>query len=222
MSLALAQARALAIRPGEPNPLIMSQTTAPDDDDQDGHDFLGGRLLVAMPGIDDPRFERAVILLCAHSPEHAMGIALNRPVGGLTLPDLLDKLGVKAQITLPPRAVLEGGPVERERGFVVHTDDYATKESTLSVADGLSLTATREVLEAMGDAERAPRNAIMALGCAGWGSGQLERELKENVWLICDPDEDLVFDEDHNTKWSRALAKIGVRPDQLSSQSGRA
>ena len=200
----------------------MSQTTELDEDLQDGHDFLGGRLLVAMPGIDDPRFERAVILLCAHSPEHAMGIALNRPVDGLTLPDLLDKLGVKSQIRVPARAVLAGGPVERERGFVVHTDDYATKESTLSVADGLALTATREVLEAIGDAERAPRNAIMALGCAGWGSGQLERELKQNVWLICDADEDLVFDDDHNTKWSRALAKIGVRADQLSSQSGRA
>jgi putative transcriptional regulator len=200
----------------------MDQTDAPPLDDEDGdHESLGGRLLVAMPGIDDPRFERSVILLCAHSPEHAMGIALNRPVDGLTLPDLLDKLGIKSQIRVPPRAVLAGGPVERERGFVVHTDDYATKESTLAVGEGLALTATREVLEALGD-DRAPRQAIMALGCAGWSPGQLEKELRENVWLICDADEDLVFDADHNTKWSRALAKIGVRPDQLSSQSGRA
>ena len=190
-----------------------------DDEDQD---FLGGRLLVAMPGIEDPRFERAVILLCVHSPEHAMGIALNRPVDGLTLPDLLDKLGVKSTIALPPRPVLTGGPVERERGFVIHTDDYATAESTLNVAEGLSLTATREVLDALGDANRAPRCAIMALGCAGWSPGQLEQELKQNVWLICDPDEDLVFDDDHNSKWSRALAKIGVRADQLSGQSGHA
>ena len=191
-------------------------------DDEDDQDFLGGRLLVAMPGIEDPRFERAVILLCVHSPEHAMGIALNRPVDGLTLPDLLDKLGVKSSIALPPRAVLTGGPVERERGFVIHTDDYATAESTLNVAEGLALTATREVLDALGDAERAPRCAVMALGCAGWSPGQLEQELKANVWLICDPDEDLVFDDDHNSKWSRALAKIGVRADQLSAQSGHA
>jgi putative transcriptional regulator len=191
-------------------------------DDEDEGDFLGGRLLVAMPGIDDPRFERAVILLCVHSPEHAMGIAVNRPVDGLTLPDLLDRLGVKSQIRLPDRPVLAGGPVERERGFVVHTDDYATAESTLAVGEGLALTATREVLEAIGDAERAPRCAIMALGCAGWSPGQLERELKQNVWLICEPDEDLIFDDDHNSKWSRALAKIGVRADQLSAQSGRA
>ena len=197
----------------------MIQAASTDDDDQD---FLGGRLLVAMPGIDDPRFERAVILLCVHSPEHAMGIALNRPLDGLTLPDLLDKLGVKSSIALPPRAVLTGGPVERERGFVIHTDDYASAESTLNVAEGLSLTATREVLDALGDANRAPRCAIMALGCAGWSPGQLEEELKQNVWLICDPDEDLVFDDDHNSKWSRALAKIGVRADQLSGQSGHA
>jgi len=213
-----AQAAPLVFGPREPNPLTMNQASTPQDD----QDSLGGRLLVAMPGIGDPRFERAVILLCAHSPEHAMGIALNRPVDGLTLPDLLDKLGVKSQIHLPSRAVLAGGPVERERGFVVHTDDYATSGSTLAVADGLALTATREVLEAIGDAERAPRCAIMALGCAGWSPGQLERELKENVWLICEPDEDIVFDDDHNTKWSRALAKIGVRADQLSSQSGSA
>ncbi|MEO6339258.1 MAG: YqgE/AlgH family protein [Caulobacteraceae bacterium] len=198
----------------------MSQ--APTFEEDDDQDFLGGRLLVAMPGIEDPRFERAVILLCVHSPEHAMGIALNRPLDGLTLPDLLDKLGVKSTIALPPRAVLTGGPVERERGFVIHTDDYATAESTLNVAEGLALTATREVLDALGDVNRAPRCAIMALGCAGWSPGQLEEELKQNVWLICDPDEDLVFDDDHNSKWSRALAKIGVRADQLSGQSGHA
>jgi putative transcriptional regulator len=200
----------------------MDETNKRTDQDDEGLESLGGRLLVAMPGIDDPRFDRTVILICAHTPEHAMGIALNRPVDGLTLPDLLDKLGVKSQIHVPAQAVLAGGPVERERGFVVHTDDYATKESTLSVADGLALTATREVLEALGDAGRAPRCALLALGCAGWSPGQLERELKVNIWLICDPDEALVFDDDHNTKWSRALAKIGVRPDQLSAQSGSA
>jgi putative transcriptional regulator len=200
----------------------MDETDKLADQDDEGLESLGGRLLVAMPGIDDPRFDRTVILICAHTPEHAMGIALNRPVDGLTLPDLLDKLGIKSQIHVSPQPVLAGGPVERERGFVVHTDDYATKESTLAVADGLALTATREVLEAIGDAGRAPRCALLALGCAGWSPGQLERELKDNIWLICDPDEALVFDDDHNTKWSRALAKIGVRPDQLSAQSGSA
>jgi putative transcriptional regulator len=190
--------------------------------DEDSADALTGRLLVAMPGIGDPRFERAVILMCAHSPDYAMGIALNRPMEGLSVPDLLERLGVASRIELPEQPVLAGGPVERERGFVLHTDDYSAPESTMTVADGVSLTATREVLEAMASGEDAPRHAILALGCAGWSSGQLEREIKENVWLTCDPDEDLIFDDDHGTKWSRALAKIGVTAAQLTSQSGSA
>jgi putative transcriptional regulator len=188
----------------------------------DPSSFLAGRFLIAMPGIQDPRFERAVILMCAHSVDHAMGITVNRPVDGLVVPDLFDRLGVKSKIKLPPRPVLSGGPVERERGFVIHTDDYAAPDSTLSVGEGLSLTATREVLEAMGDEDRRPRRAAFALGCANWSPGQLEREIRENVWLSCDPDEAVIFDEEHDTKWERALATIGVRPAQLSLQVGRA
>ncbi len=184
--------------------------------------FLSGRMLIAMPGIGDPRFERAVILMCAHSVEQAMGITINRPMEGLALPDLFDRLGVKSSIRLPDFPVLSGGPVERERGFVLHTDDYSNPDSTLSVADGVSLTATREILDAIGDPARKPRCAALALGCANWGAGQLEDELKENVWLACDADETLIFDDDHDTKWSRALAKLGVAPERLSMQAGRA
>jgi putative transcriptional regulator len=191
-------------------------------DDQPTGDFLAGRMLIAMPGIDDPRFERAVILMCAHSHEHAMGIAVNMPMEGLSLPDLFHRLGVETVTRMPDRPVLAGGPVERERGFVLHTDDYSAPESTLQVGEGLALTATREVLEAMGDTQRKPRCATLALGCANWSSGQLEREIKDNIWLSCDPDEALIFDDDHDTKWERALAKIGVRAEQLSLQAGRA
>lgn len=187
-----------------------------------GGEFLVGRLLIAMPGIDDPRFERAVILMCAHNAEHAMGIALNMPIEELTLPDLFQRLGVDCTIRLPDRAVLSGGPVERERGFVLHTDDYRTLESTLTIGGGLSMTATREVLEAMVDTQQRPRHSTLALGCASWSSGQLEREIRDNVWLSCDPDEALIFDEDYDTKWERALARIGVRAEQLSLQVGRA
>ena len=184
--------------------------------------FLGGRLLIAAPAIGDPRFERTVILMCAHGPEEAMGIAINRPLDGLSLPDLLDRMGVRSQIVIPDRAVLVGGPLERERGFVVHTPDYESSDSTQAVGEGLALTATREVLDAMGDAERRPRLALLALGYANWSAGQLEQELKDNVWLICDADEALVFDEDHDTKWVRALAKIGVAAGRLSSLGGTA
>ena len=185
-------------------------------------DFLSGRILIAMPGIGDPRFERAVILMCAHSADHAMGIAVNRPVEGLSLGGLLDRLGVKAQVSPGEQPVLAGGPVDRERGFVIHTSDFATSDSTLPVTDAVSMTPTREVLEAMVDVARRPRHSILALGCAEWSAGQLEQEIRESVWLACDADEALIFDAEHETKWVRALAKIGVRPDRLSMQAGRA
>ena len=187
---------------------------------QDG--FLCGQLLIAMPGIGDPRFERAVVLVCAHDQEHAMGLALNRPVDGLTVPDLLKRLDIEAEIEVPPDLVLVGGPVERERGFVLHTDDFNSPESTVELTGGLGLTATRDVLDAMGSRIRHPRRAILALGYAGWGPGQLEQEVRDNIWLICDADEDLLFDDDHEHKWTRALAKLGISADHLSAQAGRA
>src|ERR1700748_2908443 len=99
-------------------------------------DLLAGRVLIAMPGIDDPRFERAVILMCAHGPDHAMGLALNRPVEGLTTPDLLRRLGVELNYKMAETPVLFGGPVDRERGFVVHTDDYDCAQSSLPIGEG--------------------------------------------------------------------------------------
>jgi len=183
--------------------------------------FFSGQLLIAMPGISDPRFERALILVCAHDREHAMGLALNRPIEGLTVPDLLEKLEIRSTITLPPDLVLLGGPVERERGFVLHTGDYHG-EHTLGVRDDVALTATREVLEAMAGHDSAPARSLLALGYAGWGAGQLEEEIKQNVWLTCEPDPELIFDHDHARKWGRALAKLGVDPERLSATAGRA
>jgi putative transcriptional regulator len=195
-----------------------------EDEEFDPHaEFLSGRLLIAMPGIEDPRFEQALVLVCAHTPEHAMGITLNRPIDGVTVPELLSRLGVKTTIELPPQLVLAGGPVERERGFVLHTEDFRAPESTVPVVEGrISLTATRDVLQAMGDPALRPRESTLALGYAGWGPGQLEREIRENVWLTCDADETLVFGDDYAEKWNRALAKLGVNAGTLSSQSGRA
>ena len=183
--------------------------------------FLTGKMLVAMPGIDDPRFERAVLYICAHTDEHAMGLAVNRPVEGLTVPDLLSRLGVASEIRLPQDLVLMGGPVERERGFVLHTDDYVCEGSTVPVGAGVGLTATREVLQALAG-EARPRRAVLALGYAGWGPGQLEREVRDNIWLVCDPDEALIFDDDHEHKWSRALERLGISAGMLSAAAGRA
>lgn len=185
-------------------------------------EFLSGRLLIAMPGIDDPRFERAVVFLCAHDAQHAIGLAVNRPVDGLTLESLFQSIGVEAPLRrLADEPVLMGGPVERERGFVLHTDDYLLDEVSVPVRTGLALTTTRDVLQAMGG-DTAPRRAILALGYAGWGPGQLEREVRENVWLVCDPDEALIFDDDHDHKWSRALEKLGISAAMLSEVGGRA
>ena len=183
--------------------------------------FLSGQLLIAMPGISDPRFERTLILICAHDNEHAMGLALNRPVEGLTVPDLLERLGIHSTIEIPPDLVRVGGPVERERGFVLHTEEYVG-EYSLPVGPGVRQTPTREILEAMASQDQRPRRSLLALGYAGWGAGQLEREIRENVWLTCDPDESLIFDEDHESKWARAVAKLGIDPKFLTADAGRA
>lgn len=183
--------------------------------------FLSGQMLIAMPGIGDPRFERSLILVCAHDGDHAMGVTVNRPIEGLTIPDLLERLEIKTSGDLEEEPVLLGGPVEMERGFVLHTDDYHAEHS-LSLGAGLVLTTTREVLEAMGRRDPQPRRAILTLGYAGWGAGQLEHEIRQNVWLTVEADEALVFDDAHETKWSRALGKLGIDPQFLSAEAGRA
>ena len=184
--------------------------------------FLAGRLLVAMPSIGDPRFERAVIFVVAHNAEHAMGLTVNRPVEGLSVRRLLRRLGVKSSIEMPRDLVMMGGPVERDRGFVLHTDDYRSPASSMPVIPGVSLTATPEVLEAIAGHNSRPRRSLLALGYAGWGPGQLEEEIMGATWLTCDADETLIFGDDHAGKWRRALAKIGVSPERLSGLSGRA
>ena len=134
----------------------------------------------------------------------------------------MKQLGVEAGPGAPDDLVLMGGPVEPERGFVLHTDDYVGQAPGLEVGGGVSLTATREILEALSGRGGRPRRALMALGYAGWDAGQLEREIRESVWLTCEPDEGLLFDDDHEHKWSRALAKIGIAAEHLSSMGGRA
>jgi putative transcriptional regulator len=183
---------------------------------------LAGRLLVAMPGISDPRFEHAVILICAHRPDHAMGLRLDRPAPGVNLKKVLTKLDTPLPPDADSRAVLIGGPVERERGFVLHTDDWLVDDASLAFGAGFAMTGTREALLAMVDPTTGPHRSVLLLGYAGWGDGQLEDELGENVWLVAEADPDLIFDADHESKWGRVLAGLGVDPAQLSGQIGRA
>lgn len=181
---------------------------------------LAGKLLIASPAIEDSRFSRAVILVCTHNEEHAMGIVLNKASDEGPLSELLDQLGVDGD-QAPDAHILVGGPVSRERGFVLHSEDYDSDGATLNVCDGVCLTATRDVLHAI-TSDAPPERFVLALGYSGWGAGQLEMELAENVWLVGEPDIALVYDPSFDTKWSRALARIGVSPDRLQVSGGRA
>ncbi len=190
--------------------------------------YLSGRMLIAMPGIGDPRFERTLIYMCAHSSDGAMGIVVNKEAEDITFPDLLERLGVIAEaeeIRLPSNLrempVQIGGPVETGRGFVLHSSDYHVVDSTLCVDDAVGLTATLDVLKALADGS-GPEKALLALGYSGWGPGQLEGEIQNNGWLHCDADDLLVFDGTLDDRYDRALAKIGVDPALLSSDAGHA
>lgn len=187
------------------------------------HDgFLNGRLLIAMPSLTDRLFEKSVVLLCHHTPETAMGLILNKTIEGMTFSKLLRQLNIDVPASgARSVAIHAGGPVQTSRGFVLHSSDYANKEGTLSVASGIALTATMDVLKALA-AGSGPNRAFFALGYAGWGAGQLETELQENAWLVGDADEALVFDSNLDTKWLRALARIGVDPAMVSGHVGRA
>ena len=203
-------------------PGLASSGPRPDDEAMSEFQSLAGKLLVAMPGIGDPRFEHAVILICAHQADHAMGLRLDRPAPGVDLRTVLEKLEMRDADRAADQPVLVGGPVDRERGFVLHTDDWTAPDASMPAGEGLAITATREALAAMTDTETRPGRSVLVLGYAGWGEGQLEDELTENVWLTAEPTLELLFDDDHATKWSRALAGIGVDAAMLSAQGGRA
>ena len=184
-------------------------------------DTLAGKLLVAMPGMGDPRFSRAVIVMCSHDDQHAMGVVINKPREEVKMSEVLGHLGLKAGGAVGERVVMDGGPVRPDRGYVLHSADFAALEGTQEIAPGLRLTATREVLEAVAKTD-APKEFVLALGCSGWGAGQLEDELKQNAWLVVDADNAIVFDADHKQKWERAIKTLGFDPSQLSATQGSA
>lgn len=182
---------------------------------------LTGKLLIAMPGMEDPRFDASVILICAHSPDGAMGLIINKPVTDLDFKSLLEQLGIPHLPEGRGISVHFGGPVERGRGFVLHSSDYRTKDGTMDIAGLYGMTATQDILRALGRGE-GPESALLALGYAGWGPGQLETELGRNDWLTSDAPDALVFATDAPAKWGAALRHLGVEPMALSSTAGRA
>jgi putative transcriptional regulator len=193
-----------------------------------GRGFLDGQMLIASPGMRDERFARTLIYMCAHSSEGAMGIVINQPAPHISFQDLLVKLDVIPEadkIIMPQRTggvtVLKGGPVETERGFVLHSADFFIENSTLPIDEGICLTATLDILKAIARGN-GPKSAILALGYAGWSPGQLENEVQQNGWLHCSADPELIFGEDIDAKYDRAMEKIGIRPGMLSSEVGHA
>jgi putative transcriptional regulator len=190
--------------------------------------FLDGQMLIAMPTMRDERFVRSVIYLCAHSSDGAMGIIVNHPARDISFPELLVKLqvvpdanSIQLRSSTGPMKVLKGGPVETQRGFVLHSPDYFIENSTLPIDDGICLTATLDILKAIAQGG-GPASAVLALGYAGWAPGQLESEIQSNGWLHCQADADLIFGADSGVKYQRALQKIGIDLGMLSSEAGHA
>ena len=196
--------------------------------DSSGDGYFDGQLLIAMPSMGDERFDRTVIYLCAHSPEGAWGLVINRRSRRLTFPKLLVQLeviGEDAAIRLPEPVtslpVMRGGPVEKVRGFVLHSDDYFAEKTSIDLDDGIALTASVDILRAIATG-LGPRRALLALGYAGWAPGQLDREIQENGWLTCAADSEFLFSVDPAKKYNAALGRIGVDPAMLSGAAGNA
>jgi len=183
---------------------------------------LTGQLLVAMPQMHDPFFEHSVVYLCAHSQEDgAMGLVINKTIDELTIDDLYEQLSIEpAARGQRPRLVHFGGPVATGHGFVLHSTDYR-EEGTMGLGREFAMTATIDILRATGRGA-GPRQSLVALGYAGWGPGQLDAEIQANGWLMVAADTGLVFDVEDGSKWQRALAKLGVNPEMLSGETGRA
>ena len=182
--------------------------------------YLTGNLLIAMPNMRDPRFARTVIYMCAHNADGAMGLVVNRLIGSITFPDLLEQLGIDNSGVSEEIRVHFGGPVESGRGFVLHSADYE-REGTLQVSQSVGLTATIDILRDMASGS-GPRHSLLALGYAGWGPGQLDSEIQANGWLHVEADESLVFGQDLDGKWEQAISKLGFDLSMLSGDAGHA
>lgn len=190
-------------------------------DTNDSHKAsLAGQMLVAMPGMRDPRFAKTVIYLCAHTPEGAMGLVVNRAIEQVSFSALLEQLEIEEPGPRLPFSIHFGGPVETGRGFVLHSPDYR-RDGTLVVSGSVALTATLDIVRAIARGD-GPRRHLLALGYAGWGPGQLDAEILANAWLQVDADDDLVFSPVLDQKWIRAMAKLGIDPRMLSDVAGHA
>ena len=200
--------------PQHPHARDMTAATVPSD--------LTAKLLIAMPGMGDPRFAGSVVFLCAHSEDGAMGLIVNKRMDEVTFAELLEQLEIEPPGAVPDVPVCYGGPVELRRGFVLHSSDYAPRgEEGLEIDGRFSMTATLDILEDIANG-RGPNEALLALGYAGWGAGQLEDEIAANGWLTAEAAPELVFGSGMDTKWEAALRSLGIDPLMLSAEAGHA
>jgi len=183
-------------------------------------EWLTGKILVAMPSMLDPRFDKTIILICSHSPDGAMGLVLNRMFAEVNFKGLLNQFDITFSKEAKEKEIYYGGPVEPIRGFVLHSSEY-TEESTTKITPTISLTATIEVLEALAKGQ-GPKDSLLMLGYAGWAPEQLEKEIQSNGWLVVPENKELIFNERYEYKWKKALSTIGVSPDMLSTDVGHA
>lgn len=184
--------------------------------------YLTGRFLLATPAMGDPRFKNALIYICSHDAQGAMGIIVNKSKSGLHISDLLEQIGIEGDVKVADTPVLNGGPVDIDRGFVLHSSDYFKPDTSLQLTDTLMLTSTKDVLMALVEEELAPKKAILAVGYSGWSTGQLEDEIRLNAWLIIDANEALIFDGDLPSKKQQALDVLGISSEALSFIGGNA
>lgn len=181
-------------------------------------DNLTNHFLIAMPGLADPFFAKTVTYLCQYNTEGALGIIINRP-SDLTLGDIMQQMNIKVdEEEAGKMPIYFGGPVQPERGFVLH-EPMGSWDSTLQVAPEISLTTSRDILEAI-SAGKGPRKALVALGYAGWGKGQLEKEMGENAWLYAPADQSILFDYPSAQRWKAAAELMGIDISLLTSQAG--
>ena len=183
------------------------------------HNSFKNHFLVAMPTLADPYFHKSVTYLCEHHEEGAMGIMINQPIE-LTLKEMLASLGLDIDASIPVSTLVNGGPVAQERGFILHTGDKQW-ETTMNIGENISLTASKDILVDIAN-NNGPKDTIIALGYAGWDSGQLEQEIASNHWLTVPADKDIVFATSHQQQWSAAAGKLGIDLNLISSQMGHA
>jgi putative transcriptional regulator len=197
----------------------MATQSWPQNRNSDG--FLTGKLLIAMPGMTDPRFEKTVIFMCSHSADSALGLIVNKPIPGLPFRELMTKMEIEVTEATPRAPVMFGGPVDTDRGYVLHSNEQSNSPATLAVTSQIALTPTIDILRAIARGQ-GPQEFLFALGYAGWGPGQIEDEIAANGWIHCDADNAIIFQSDMPSKWKLALAKLGANISGLSSDVGHA